>query len=387
MKRILPALVVSQFFCTSVWFAGNVVITDIAKQLSVEGAWLAHITSAVQLGFIIGTLTFAVFTIADRFSPTKVFAVCALLAAIANLSITVDNVGAVTVITLRVLTGFFLAGIYPVGMKIAADHFEHGLGKSLGFLVGALVLGTALPHLLKAAAVVMPWKFVCYATSALAVAGGLIVLLLVPDGPYRKPAQKMQLNAFLVGFRNVEFRNAALGYFGHMWELYAFWMSVPVILAYYKSSHGEAAFNPSLWSFLIIASGGFACVLAGYISQYAGTKRTAAAALLISCTCCLVAPFFLQGGSVPVLLIFLLLWGMSVVADSPLFSTLTAINAPPSSRAASLTIVTCIGFSITIFSIQMIHALLSDTNAHFIYMLLAAGPIIGLIALFRKNNK
>lgn len=386
MKRILPAIVVSQFFCTSVWFAGNAVITDITKQLAVQGAWLAHMTSAVQFGFIIGTLTFAILAIADRFSPTKVFAVCATLAAAANLAITIDGVDAATVLLLRVLTGFFLAGIYPVGMKIAADHYEQGLGKSLGFLVGALVLGTALPHLLKTAAITMPWKFVCYATSVLEVTGGLIIWLLVPDGPHRKPARKIELNTFLIGFKNAEFSVAALGYFGHMWEVYTFWMSAPIMLAHYKRLHPAAGFDIFLWSFLIIASGSIACVLGGYISQRAGTKRTATAALLTSCTCCLVSPLFLNTGSIPVLLIFLLLWGMSAVADSPLFSTLTATNAPPSSRAASLTIVNCIGFTITIFSIQAINALLNESNATYIYMLLAAGPITGLIALLRKKQ-
>jgi MFS family permease len=381
MKRILPAIVISQFFCTSVWFAGNAVIADIMKQVGVHGSWLAHMTSAVQFGFIIGTLTFAILAIADRFSPVRVFTVCAMLAAAANLSITFPTVNATAVLMLRMLTGFFLAGIYPVGMKIAADHHKEGLSKSLGFLVGALVLGTALPHLLKAAAIVLNWKYVCYTTSLLAATGGLIMLLLVPDGPYHKPAQKLEARSFLRGFGNKQFRSAALGYFGHMWELYTFWMSVPVILAFYKNHHPEVTLNIPLWSFLIIASGSISCILGGYISKHVGVKTTATSALLISCICCLASPVFLQAGAAPVFLIFLFIWGMSAVADSPLFSTITATNAPPSAKAASLTIVNCIGFSITIISIQSLNAWINASNAQYIYMLLAAGPLLGLAAL------
>jgi MFS family permease len=149
MKRILPTIVIAQFFCTSVWFAGNAIMGDIAKQLHLEPAYLAHLTSAVQLGFIAGTLIFAVFSIADRFSPVKVFCCCAMIAAVLNLGASLDSIDVTMLIICRFATGFFLAGIYPVGMKIASDHYQQGLSKSLGFLVGALVLGTAFPHFLK----------------------------------------------------------------------------------------------------------------------------------------------------------------------------------------------------------------------------------------------
>ena len=148
MKRILPVIVISQFLSTSVWFAGNAVLPDLVKTLHLPPGYLAHLTSAVQFGFIIGTLLFAIFAIADRFSPSYIFFASALIAALANLVMSIKDLHPGLLLGSRFLTGFFLAGIYPVGMKIASDHFDKGLGRSLGWLVGALVFGTALPHLL-----------------------------------------------------------------------------------------------------------------------------------------------------------------------------------------------------------------------------------------------
>ena len=383
MKRILPTIVIAQFFCTSVWFAGNAVMSDIAKQLHLEPAYLAHLTSAVQLGFIAGTLIFAILSIADRFSPSRVFFVCALIAALINLGGCLPGITSTQLILFRFVTGFFLAGIYPVGMKIAADHYEAGLGKSLGFLVGALVLGTAFPHLLKSMSGSLPFKYVMFSTSILSAAGGVAMLLLVPDGPYRKPGQKPKLSGFLNSFRDKNFRAAALGYFGHMWELYAFWVFVPVILTAYKAHHPEVDLNVPLLSFCIIASGSLSCVIGGLISRRFGVKQTATVALTISGISCVISPLFLFSGSLPLFIVFLFVWGMAVIADSPLFSTLIAQSAPPTTKGTSLTIVNCIGFSITIISIQLITALRTDANAQYIYMLLAAGPVLGLVGLMK----
>ena len=190
----LPIIVVSQFFCTSLWFAGNAIIPDLIIKFHLDQSYLAHLTSAVQFGFISGTFIFALLTISDRFSPSLVFFISALLTAVFNLGISIDKIDPKTILSIRFFTGFFLAGIYPVGMKIASDYYEKGLGKSLGFLVGALVLGTAFPHLLKSISVQFLWKYVIFSTSALAVLGGLAIFLLVPDGPYRKPGQGLNLS-------------------------------------------------------------------------------------------------------------------------------------------------------------------------------------------------
>ena len=385
MKNVLPIIVIAQFFCTSLWFAGNAVILDIISDLNLEATFLASATSAVQLGFIIGTLFYAVFAIADRISPSKVFFVSAVLAAIFNLGIVLNDIDANEILLFRFLTGFFLAGIYPVGMKIAADYYDTKLGKSLGFLVGALVLGTAFPHLLKAYTIGLPWKYVLYTTSTLSLMGGLAILLIVPDGPFRKKGQKLQLSAFLKGFKNQNFRAAAFGYFGHMWELYTFWAFVPVILTTYNQMHPTATINVPFFSFLIIGFGGIACVISGLLSQRFGAKKLALIWLLLSGLCCLTSPLFLTSSSI-LLLLFLFFWGFVVIADSPLLSTLVAQNAPIETKGTSLTIVNCIGFSITIISIQCVNFFVEKINYPYLYMILAIGPILGVVALYKKSK-
>jgi len=385
MKRILPTIVISQFLCTSLWFAGNAIVTDIANDLKLDISFLAHLTSSIQFGFITGTLVFAVFTIADRFSPSRVFFVSAIIAGIFNLGSRIPNINATEVLLFRFFTGFFLAGIYPVGMKIASDYYQAGLGKSLGFLVGALVVGTAFPHLLKTFIIGFPWRYVLYATTTLSWLGGLSILLFVPDGPHRKISQQLNFTAFIKGFRMPDFRAASFGYFGHMWELYTFWAFVPVMLTTYTLRYPETQLNVPLLSFLIIGSGGLACVASGILSMHYGAKKLATLALFLSCLCCLASPLFLLNESAALLIAFLFFWSLVVIADSPLFSTLVAQSAPPASRGTSLTIVNCIGFSITILSIQIINALANLLGTQYIYMMLAVGPIFGLIALFRNK--
>jgi MFS family permease len=385
-KWVLPIIVVSQFFCTSLWFAGNAIMPDILQRFQLEPGFLAHLTSVIQFGFITGTLVFALLAIADRFSPSRVFFVCSLLAGLFNLGIALPGVQPTGILFFRFLTGFFLAGIYPVGMKIASDYFQKGLGKSLGFLVGALVLGTAFPHLLKSITTHFPWVYVVYLTSILSVLGGLAIWLFVPDGPFRKAGQQLIFREFLSGFKSRNFRAAAFGYFGHMWELYAFWAFVPVMLASYANRYPAAGLNISFLSFLIIASGSLACVASGYLSGYFGVKRVATSSLVLSCLCCLVSPFFLSRPSPSALLLFLFFWGVVVIADSPLFSTLVAQNAPERSRGTSLTLVNCIGFSITIISIQLINLLSGSIDGRYVYMTLALGPVVGLLALLRKRT-
>ncbi len=386
MNRVLPIIVISQFFCTSLWFAGNAILPEIIANLHLSQSFLAHLTSAVQFGFITGTLLFAAMTISDRFSPSKVFFICSVVAAVFNLAIIVDEISSYGLLAARFATGFFLAGIYPVGMKIASDYYQKGLGKSLGFLVGALVLGTALPHLLRSIAADFPWKYVIFSTSGLSVAGGVAMVLLVPDGPFRKPGQQLHPSAFLKVFNNAKFRSAAFGYFGHMWELYAFWAFVPVMLTAYKNFYPDSDINVSLYSFLIISSGGVACVVSGLLSQNFLPRKIATIALCLSGLCCVVSPLLLMNSSAVLLIVFLFFWGIVVIADSPLFSTLVAQSAPEESRGTALTIVNCIGFSITIVSIQLLGALTNATHSHYVYMVLAIGPAFGVAALLKKTS-
>lgn len=386
-KLILPIIVISQFCCTSLWFAGNGVINDLIINLNLKATALGHLTSAVQFGFIIGTLLFAILTIADRFSPSKVFFISALLGSLFNLGVIWEGNTLTILLILRFLTGFFLAGIYPVGMKIAADYYEKGLGKSLSFLVGALVLGTALPHLLKEITNTYPWESVLITTSTLALLGGLLMLILVPNGPYRKVSQKTDLLAFFSVFKNRTFRASAFGYFGHMWELYTFWAFVPFMLKRYSEFNTSATFNIPMLSFIIIGIGGLACIISGFVSIRIGVKRTAFIALLLSCVCCLISPIVFTTQYESLFIAFLIFWGMVVIADSPLLSTLVVTNVEAEIKGTALTIVNCLGFLITIISIQFMSKLIELTNSNAVYTVLAIGPIFALISLCNKAKQ
>ncbi|KUG06582.1 MFS transporter [Solirubrum puertoriconensis] len=380
MRRVLQVIVLAQFCCTSLWFAGNAVAPDIARQFRLAEDFVANLTSAVQLGFISGTLAFAVLAIADRFSPSRVFLVSALLAALCNLGVLMAATGPVHLLALRFLTGFFLAGIYPVGMKIASDYYQAGLGKSLGFLVGALVLGTAFPHLLRSATTALPWHYVLVATSALATLGGVAMAVLVPDGPHRRAGQRLRFTAMLEGFRVPRFRAAAFGYFGHMWELYTFWAFVPAMLSTYNRTHLGAELPVPLLSFLIIGGGALACMGSGLLSQVVPGRKVALGALALSGLCCVASPLLLRVSHPPLLFAFLFFWGLVVVADSPLFSTLVAQSAPEATRGTALTIVNCLGFAITVVSIQVASGLVDYLGPHNVYLVLALGPAAGLLA-------
>lgn len=386
MKQVLPTIVLSQFLCTTLWFVGNAVMPDVIAIYGLDPLFFATQTSAVQLGFISGTLLFALLSVADRFSPSRVFFLSAVAAAACNLGLLVSGNASWSILLLRALTGFFLAGIYPVGMKIAADHFDKGLGKSLGYLVGALVLGTAFPHLLRGYLSAFPWEYIITTSSCLALLGGALILLLVPDGPYRKQAGKVDLSAAATIFRVPGFRSAAFGYFGHMWELYAFWSFVPLWLATYRDQHGFTDWPVAALSFVVIGIGCFSCIGAGYLSSVIGERMTAAVALAASGACCLLSPLFIQISTPMIFLGILIFWGIMVVADSPMFSTLIARNTDPLQRGTALTLTNCIGFAITIASIETISWLTDRVAARYLFLFLAIGPVLGLLALFRGSR-
>ncbi|OEJ98731.1 MFS transporter [Flavivirga aquatica] len=385
-KRILPIIVFSQFCCTSLWFVGNGIMEDLMSNFNLNTSALGHLTSAVQFGFILGTFLFALFTITDRFSPSRVFFFSAIIAAVFNVMMVYGGHSIISLFVVRFLTGFFLAGIYPVGMKIASDYYREGLGKSLGFLVGALVLGTAFPHFLNGLETVLPWKLVVYITFGLAVLGGVLILVFIPNGPYRKLASKLDFSVLYKVFKAPNFRGAAFGYFGHMWELYTFWAFIPVLLAAYMKVHNTMSYSVSILSFIIIGVGAFACVVSGYLSQIFGAKKIAFSALALSCLCCLLSPFFFMINNEFLFIGFLVFWGMVVIADSPLFSSLVAQNTISEYKGTALTIVNSIGFAITIVSIQVFNVLINMVNVKYLFIILAVGPFLGLIALYNKRK-
>jgi MFS family permease len=381
-RRILPVIVAAQFAGGSLWFAGNAVLPDLQRRAGLPPEALGDITTAVQLGFIAGTLVFAFLGTADRYSPRRIFLACALLGGAFNASAYLVGASLWPLLVLRFATGFFLAGIYPVGMKIASGWFDRDLGKALGYLVGALVLGTAFPHLIRALGHDLPWESVVLSVSAIAALGGLLMYALVPDGPHLRAGTRFDPTAFATIFRSPDFRASSFGYFGHMWELYALWAFVPAYVAASAAGAPADSSSISLWSFLIIGAGAIGCIAGGLMSLRRGSARVAFVQLGASGVCCLLSPIAFWMPE-PAVLGFLIFWGIVVAGDSPQFSALNARYAPSNLVGSALTIVNCIGFAITIVSIQLLNSVMVSVGAQFLFLFLLPGPVLGLVALLR----
>lgn len=375
-KRILPTIVFAQFAGTSLWFAGNAILPQLQKSWGLPDNSIANITTMVMLGFIIGTFLFALFSVADRFKASRVFLSCALLGAISNIAILALPQSYFLLLICRFFTGVFLAGIYPVGMKIASDWFSGNLGKALGYLVGALVLGTAFPHLLNFFGATLSWKAVLVGTSVLASIGGILMVFLVGDGPHRKTGSKFEPKRVIAVFKNRQFRSAAFGYFGHMWELYTFWAFIPVIIAYYNHNNGSTL-DESIWTFIIMASGAIGCISGGVFSLKSGSAKVAYRFLMISGVLCLLSPLFFETPQF-IFLLLLIIWGVAVIGDSAQFSSLNAQTAPPEFKGTALTIVVSIGFLLTIPSIQLLGFLSERIDTKWLLFTLTIGPVFGL---------
>ena len=377
--HILPVLVLAQLAGTSLWFTGNAVVGDLRAALGFGPEAIGWMTSAVQLGFIAGTLAMALLAIPDRFSSRRLFLTFSLCGAAANLGLLVAE-SLAWVLLARFATGVCLAGIYPIGMRIAASWYREGLGRAIGYLVGAVVLGTAVPHLLRAAGAGAPWQSVVLGVSLFAALGGVVQAVLVPEGPHLRARGKLRADAIPKLFRVSGFRASAFGYFGHMWELYTFWTFVPVLLGLYAASHGAAHISVSLWSGLVIGVGGIGCAGGGLLVQHFGSARVAGVQLAASGLCCLLAPF-LMGAPLPIFLGYLLLWGVVVAGDSPQFSTLNAQSAPPELVGTGLAIAVSIGFALTIASIELANVLQLWLELPVVLAFLAVGPALGLLGL------
>ncbi len=373
---MLPALVLAQLAGTSPWFAVNAVMPELQREFGWGGAAVGTLTSALQLGFIAGTLLFALLALADRVPARQLFLGCALAAAACTLGAAATASSFTAMAAWRALTGFFLAGIYPVGMKIAAMWFPRGLGGALGWLVGALVLGSASPHALRALGAGWPWATVWVCVAVAAALAGVVVMLAVPEPPPRRPGGALHLAGLSSLWRDARVRASAGGYFGHMWELYTVWVLLPVILAT-RLADGVAV---SWWCFIALGAGALGCVGGGMLAPRVGGARVAGVQLAISGLCCLATPW-LMAAPLPVFLGWLCLWGIMVAGDSPQFSALTASNAPPAAVGSVLTLVNSIGFAISVLSIELFVRLAQQHALASLLPWLAAGPLFGLLAM------
>ena len=373
---MLPVLVLAQLAGTSPWFAVNAVMPELQRQTGWPDTSVGTLTAALQLGFIAGTLVFALLALADRVPARKLFLVCALAASACTLAAAALPLTLPGMLVWRVLTGFCLAGIYPVGMKIASQWFPQGLGKALGWLVGALVLGSASPHALRALGATLPWQSVFIAVASAAALAGVMVMALIPEPPARGGGAPLRLQALASLWRDRRVSASVFGYFGHMVELYTVWVLVPLVLA----TRLVSAVAVSGWAFAVLGAGALGCVGGGLLVQRFGGARVAGAQLATSGLCCLAAPWMLAA-PLPVFLGWLILWGVTVAGDSPQFSALTAANAPREAVGSVLTLSNSLGFAISALSIELFVRLAATYPLSAVLPWLALGPALGLLAL------
>ena len=379
---MLVRVAAAQFLGMTLWFSATAAGPAIATELSLTRSATAWLTMAVQAGFVAGTLLSGLLNLADVLNARRLFALGCAVGAAANASITFASAPAL-IIALRAVTGAALACVYPPGLKIAAGWFLDRRGTALGIVVGALTIGSAFPHLLAWGTDALAWRGLMWTSSALAIAGGFVVWLAVDDGPYVSASSPFNPRAVLEIARNTGVRVATLGYLGHMWELYAMWTWIPAFAAASMAARGSSqGRDGSLVAFAAIASGAVGCVAAGRWADALGKARIARLAMLTSATCAASAGFVF-GAPVPVLFLFAVVWGFSVVADSAQFSALVSEYSARTHVGTALTLQTCLGFLLTMASIRLLPWFAAAAGWQWAFLLLVPGPLAGAAAMRR----
>jgi MFS family permease len=349
-----------------VWFSASAVAPALAAAWSLDDSGKAWLTMSVQMGFVAGALLSALLNLADRIPAHILFACSAVAAAASTASIVVWAHDLASAVVLRSLTGFFLAGVYPVGMKIVSTWTQKDRGLGIGLLVGALTLGSAAPQLLNALGDTNNWQNVLYISSAAATLGGLIALALVRQGPYQSPAPPFRWAYAGQILRDRPVLLANLGYLGHMWELYAMWAWI----ALYAHS--------STIAFFAIAAGGPGSLIAGYIADKTGRTTVTIASMGVSAACALCIGFFYSS---PLLATVAIVWGFAIVADSAQFSACVTELCAREYLGTALTLQTSLGFLLTMLTIRLVPLVQARIGQQWSFSILALGPILGIVAM------
>jgi MFS family permease len=398
-RRVLFLLSAAELLAMSLWFTGTAVLPQVTRIWHSDIALSSWLTIAVQIGFAIGALSFALFNIPDVFSPVSVLVVSSLAAAAANAGFAFAAVHPIPAILLRGATGFFLAGVYPTGMKIIAGWFQQGRGLALGIMIGALTLGSALPHGVNSFYSIS-WRGVVLIGSGFAVLAAIIVATSVHQGPFAMPQSRLDLSQIGEIVKNRRLRLANLGYLGHMWELYSMWGWIAVILA--AAAHWSRS-GVELGTAGVIGIGAVGCVWAGVASDRlpasatrAGTAldgtagksdferisqraRVTIIAMSASAACCVAAALVFHS---PLgLLLVALLWGIAVIADSAQFSAIISEVSQKSYMGTALTLQTALGFLLTAIVIRLMAAIGDTYGWQIALASMAVGPLLGIWAM------
>lgn len=384
-QRTLIAVV--QVLGLATWFSASAVVPSLQDEWEISLAAAVWLTASTQVGFVLGAVASSALNLADRLPPAKLLAVSAAGAAICTSALAFGSNGLDSAIPLRLLTGVFLAGVYPVGMKLMASwtvRAQRGLW--FGILIGALTLGSSVPHLIGTLA--LPWREVLLTAAGLTASGAILAAIWLRPGPYLSAsAARLDPRFALRMFRRRGPRLVNIGYFGHMWELYALWTWFPTFLAVTYGEPAGSSHAVGMWVFLTMGlSGVVGCLVGGWAADRWGRGRTATVALAVSGACCIVSPVIPHLG-VPLGVVIGAIWGAAVIADSGVFSTMLSERVEPEFAGTALTTQTAVGFAITIVTIQIVPVIAGVLSWNYSLVILAIGPIAGVIALHRLGDR
>ena len=388
--RNLVLLVTAEILIFGLWFSASAILPQITEEWQLSGADQSWMTMSVQVGFVFGALLIALLNLADRIPPGRLIAACALGGALANAGIALlDNAAPSLALLLRFGTGMGLAGTYPPGMKLAAKWCKEDRGLGIGLLVGGIVLGKSIPHLLNALPFLggdgmPPWRTVLLVTSALAALGALVVGIGVSGGPFLTGTAPFNWRFAGRVLSHRPTRLANFGYLGHMWELYGMWTWVPMFLIVSYAAAGWSTLSARLAGFAVIAVGAFGSLVAGLLADRFGRTRVTVVSLILSGACTLCAGIFFS--SPGFLTVLCLLWGFTVVADSGQFSAAVSELTDPRYVGTALTVQTTLGFLLTLVSIRIIPPLVEIIGWEWAFAALAPGPVFGIWSMLKLRR-
>jgi MFS family permease len=385
--KALWLISLAELFALSIWFSASAILPELKETWNLSSFSSAWVTSAVQVGFIVGALISSFLGLADRYNSRKVFVIAALIGGTLNgllIFVTQAWIG----FLVRFLTGITLAGVYPTAVKLISNRYPKQRGMAIGILIAALTLGSAFPHLVVAVLADIKWQAVILTSSMLALIAAFIMYKLVPDKEATTRRSQVSLNLLgkVVGNRKVMLAN--YGYFGHMWELYAMWTWLPAFLAacfrFYEVN--QAIWYSALWSFLIIGvSGALGCILGGFLGDRLGKPRLTIWAMATSASCAILIGLTMQV-SLWITLLIAIIWGVSIIADSAQFSALVSDYAAEEYTGTALTFQMAIGFLVTVVSINILPIIQTYIGWQWIFILLSIGPLVGVASMLKLKK-